>query len=202
MITISSGDDRRVIAIPHMNVVLKVARIHWWYALDFIIYAFKTHQPRGKLHEWWRHQIDESTTEHNSCLKRFLFGGICANWRERRFYKERPDLKILQPTYFSLLGFLNVQRYGIPIDDAESTSVYHAFYPIAGQDLIRDSHHWVHGPNFHLTPESRPKILDYGGTKTQMILTKYGNALHDRFDFAFGKAQSEYYAKKRRNQEE
>lgn len=130
-------------------------------------------------------------------LKRSLVKGVLNNWREWRYFKKHPELCVLlQPTYFSLLGFLNVQKFGKPPSEDDGEAIYYAFYAIAGQDLIYDGHHWVNAENFHLATDG-PKLLDYGSTRTQAILDKFGIELYHRFDINFGRAQYAYYRAKR-----
>jgi hypothetical protein len=99
---------------------------------------------------------------------------------------------LLQPTHFSLLGFVNIQKYGEPANEEDSEPIYHAFYPVAGQDLIKDGHHWINAGNFHLASDG-PKLLDYGNPETQRIIGEYGLALYVSFDIEAGRAQTEKF---------
>ena len=196
------GDTRNVLAFPDLGFVIKLPRIYWSNALDLIRSARTRHQMHklGKEYalsfkEFLREQLFERTSEHSWCLKSALGAGVMSNWRERVFYKiSDPSIRLLlQPTYFSLFGFFNIQKYGKPADiEEDSEPIYHAFYPIAGSDLIRDGHHWFNGSNFHLAVDG-PKLLDYGNTKTQWIVEKYGVDLYVRFDLTVGRSQTEKF---------
>ena len=107
-----------------------------------------------------------------------FFEGFVSNWRERAYYKHANALHrpFLQPTYFSLFGLFNVQKFGEPIDEARSDEMYRLFHAVAGAALIRDGHHWTFANNFHLAPDGL-KILDYGNVATQKIIEEYGAAL-------------------------
>ena len=91
-----------------------------------------------------------------------------------------------------LLGILNLQKYGEPASKRDGDAIYHAFFAVAGQELIRDGHHWVNAENFHLAFDG-PKLLDYGSLVTQRIINEYGIALHSGFDIEYGRAQTERY---------
>ena len=107
-----------------------------------------------------------------------FFQGFTSNWREWAYYKRvNPRHRsFLQPTYFSLLGILNIQKFGEPVDTTRGEELYHRFFKVAGQALIHDGHHWTFARNFHLAPDG-PKILDYGSVATQKIIDEYGAAL-------------------------
>lgn len=202
MFIIATGESRRVIAIPQLGLAFKFARFYCGSAIDIWSSGWTRHKmyKLGKKHgvsfkEFLREQLFERTSEHSWCLKSALGAGVMANWRERKFYKnsELSFRPLLQPTFFSFFGLFNIQKYGKPADiQKDSEPIYHAFYPIAGQDLLKDGHHWVNGSNFHLTPDG-PRLLDYGNTATQLIVKKHGSELYARFDLVAGRAQTEKF---------
>ena len=196
---VSRGQNRIVIVIPSLGIAIKCVRLQKRYLVSFrrdvSIYAkemLPTSDPKTKAvywesvrHSFWR----------NLC---HTFRGIGDNWRERSFYKHADASygPLLQPTFFSFFGLVNVQKYGKPADEKDSDPIYHAFFPVAGQDLIRDGHHWNNAGNFHLAGDG-PKLLDYGNPMTQWIVRKYGLALYTRFDIEAGRAQTEKYRRVR-----
>jgi hypothetical protein len=192
MLVFAKGDNRLVLAIPSLGVAFKFPRIRVWDALNILWWGIKRHfyapSPRGRREPFsvfLRRQFIEYSVESNWTFKSSLGRGITDNWRERRYYKHASPLGrlLLQPTYLSILGLVNVQKYGKPVgrpEDDVGVPLYHAFFKIAGQALIRDGHHWVSAANFHLDNGSI-RVLDYGNLKTQAILDEFGLEFLRRF---------------------
>ena len=176
----SAGDYRFVVAFPVLGIVIKLPIIRGsviWYHLTQIA----THIWKGqwsllrKRMEMYR----EMTVHHHFTLKSAIGKGIVDNWNERQFYKHNNLLFriLLQPTYCSLFGLVNIQKYGQPLPETEN---YEAFmewwakwYNIAGQGLIRDAHHFENTGNFH-NDAGQIKFLDYGGVRTREVIDQYG----------------------------
>lgn len=192
MLIFAKGDNRCVLAIPRLGVVFKFPRIRVWDAAHILWWGIKRHfrapSPKGRREPFsvfLHRQFIEYSVESNWTFKSSLGRGVMDNWRERRYYKRVSLLQrqLLQPTYFSLFGFLNIQKYGKPVgrpEDDVGVPLYHAFFKIAGQALIRDGHHWVSAANFHLDNGSI-RVLDYGNLKTQAILDEFGLEILRRF---------------------
>jgi hypothetical protein len=185
MFILAKGTSRYVIAIPALGIVLKLARIRFD-ALESIGRAYCYHrQDKKPIGEF----IERLYRLRYKFLEQSWIGwtrGMADNLRERSYYKHGcfPFRLLLQPTYLSLLGLINVQRYGTPIGSAESELgilFYHQVYGIARQSLILDGHHWSNAANFHIH-NGALKVLDYGGEQTQKILDTYGFELFRRFD--------------------
>jgi len=178
-----------------MGIAIKCARLKKIHLCNFYRDAFSygremLSNPDPDVRKmYWK--FVRSSLGRSICL---TFRGVGDNWRERSFYKHTNTLHrlLLQPTHFSFLGLLNIQKYGEPADEKDSEPIYHAFFPVAGQDLIRDGHHWVNAGNFHLANDG-PKLLDYGNPETQRIVSEYGIALYTSFDINAGRAQTEKY---------
>lgn len=186
------GTKRFVVAVPAFGVVLKFPRFNWLYIGNFFAdtrFAFTEIYPRQGLRgEHFRQTIHGSWRRNSGSF----FGGIADNYRERRYYKHSDHLirSLLQPTYVSLIGLLNVQRLGVPSDDM---AVYHACYLIIGQDIVFDGHHWDTPSNFDVSSECLV-VLDYGSLATQKIIDKHAKELYLRFNLAKGKELKEKYA--------
>jgi len=197
---VARGRHRIVIVIPSARIALKVPRV-WWrapiYFLQNDIFSVGkgifSQPPEKRLLYYW--YVGRS---FHRCLEA-LFGGVWDNWRERNFYKYTDALTrlFLQPTYFSFLGLVNIQRYGKPVDVEDSEAVALAFFAVARQALVHDDeHHWEQGANFHIAGDG-PKILDYGSPRTQKIVQEWGFALYAGFDLEFGRAEAERFKQSR-----
>ena len=124
---ISKGRSRTVVAIPSLGVAIKCARIRkrpfgGFYAdLDFAYREmFPNPDPKVRKIFWEIVRASASRTFTE------FFEGFVSNWRERAYYKRAtvPQRLILQPTYFTLFGILNVQKYGKPADKADGDKMY------------------------------------------------------------------------------
>ena len=181
---ISKGESRIVLAIPAFGIVIKCARVHFWPFKDLysnVVGMGKEMLPnpdpevRAMYWEFVRGSI-------RRCLRQF-FKGVAENWNERSYFKHTNALArlFLQPTYLSVFGIANIQRYGEPISEDRNIEVCMAFYKVAGQALVHDSHHWTHARNFHLAADG-PKALDYGNRSTQKIISNFGFVIYRDFE--------------------
>lgn len=193
MSTLHRGDRRSVLVIPSLGIAIKIAVIRWSEAWRLLKTAKRNH---GRYVLGYRNtsaqpfmdfiwcQIFERTVEDRSdgrgiSLKKLLFAGIVDNWHEYWFYKLNPGLQtLLQPTYATFFGIVNIQKYGKPIkeskEDAYYKLLYKAYRAIVGEGLDRDGHHFFYEGNFHLRKDGKVVFLDYGGSATRKILKEYG----------------------------
>ncbi|MFM2374801.1 MAG: hypothetical protein RLZZ234_796 [Candidatus Parcubacteria bacterium] len=187
MFTLHRGASRTVIAVPSWGIVCKIAHIDLAEALYLLKRAKVDHDrfclmgDRQSFRTYLKQQLFERKVEQFATLKRALFHGLVSNWRERRYYKESDGArrKLLQPTYFSLFGLLNIQKHGAPMT-VNGELVYKAYFDVVGPPVNKDGHHFFCASNFHHTGEG-VVFLDYGSLVTQDILTKYGEEIQRRF---------------------
>ncbi len=166
MFKVTRGTTRSVVSVPLLGIVLKFPRIK----IHDSIYILKIGIKHRALFKN-RHAVV-------SVIAANLGRGITANMRERHYYKYSvfPFRLLLQPTYFSLLGLINVQKYGRPAGSDRSdmgTRIYRKFFAVAGQNLVLDGHLWANASNFHIN-QGVVKLLDYGNEKTQEIIDRFG----------------------------
>ncbi|EKD24215.1 MAG: hypothetical protein ACD_81C00080G0002 [uncultured bacterium] len=109
-----------------------------------------------------------------------LFSGIWANWMEFWCYVTTQN-SFLQPTYFSLLGFINIQKKGTPV------GMEYLHFSVQMENLIgsmvfyEDYHHFSKGTNFCIDG-GKLKILDYGSSCTGGIVLKSGASIQKNFN--------------------
>ncbi len=177
------GKRRIVVPVSRFGIVIKFPRLRvqnfWDFWAGDIVGMWKemhtSKHPEAKKLYWKSVRLGLSVV----CTSAF-FGGIADNWRERRYYKScdssfRP---LLQPTYLSLLGLVNVQRLGNPSKDL---SVCETLCRIIWPDAAHDGHHWDTPSNFDVS-SGELKVLDYGSVETQKIINKHGWALLTKFE--------------------
>src|SRR5690606_27796469 len=77
-----------------------------------------------------------------------LFLGVVTNWNEFKFYRNSKH-ELLQPTYVSLFGLVNIQRYGEPCT-LDKERLWERVFAVVGDQLWCDGHHFRNPENFKL----------------------------------------------------
>ena len=168
MIRFSAGRWRWVILIPSLGIVLKFPRV---YPLETLKGLMLLGRDLGR--EPWREIYDHYVCS-NSAFIRHALGGWLDNLGEAWFwwYTKHP---FLQPTYFSLVGLVNIQRYGRP------TGLERPPMLLWGQHtnwaVYRDGHHFGEADNFCRDRNGFVHLHDYGRPITQRIVRQYGDLL-------------------------
>ncbi len=174
---IAKGQWRLIIALPEYGIVLKLPRIRLYWALRGLPNYVKSYKI-------WRKVTLQNRTLITpiGCLLR----GLMENWSERRFYRQTKH-RFLQPTLFSFFGFMNIQRYGKPLNGIGSL-IANYFWDISksGEGIRNDGHHFMNSQNFTKDFSGKLRMLDYGFKTTQEIIRKYGERLQDEFVFPAG----------------
>jgi len=105
-----------------------------------------------------------------------------ANLRESVFYL-RTRHPFLQPTYFSLLGLVNFQRYdGICVIKSGG---WKQFMTLTDQEVMlkyHDGHHFQPGNGNFSLRDGQLRIHDYGSLKTQKVINAWGTGIMNGFD--------------------
>jgi len=183
------GNKRYVLVFPDDGFVLKFPIIYWGSVLGRLKTGRSRHRQRQegmKRGQWFSEFLwEELFGEHHATfewkIREFLFAGFVENWRERQYYRLSTGARrrLLQPTWFSFFGLVNIQKYGMPSPQPRTVAdlragkrIYDRLFDIAGEDLNMDGHHFAYNPNFHICG-SRLKFLDYGGLETQCVIDKY-----------------------------
>jgi len=112
-------------------------------------------------------------------VKRFLCGGVRANWSEFLFCL-RTRHPFCQPTYFSFLGLFNIQRYG-QVCNLHWRTVAVQIEELTDGSSRDDGHHFDCPENFCFDG-SKLRILDYGSKRTQRVITAFGVKILASFD--------------------
>ena len=171
---IKRGNDRLVILLPFLKIAIKLPRIYFKEALRRIKNNFTSE--RG----WLKKELFEFDIFVSATFKNFLLKGIAENWFEYRFYI-RTKHPFCVPTYFSLLGLLNIQRL-VTISQLDSTDFWCQFVDLTNKMVSdKSEHHWTEPENFTLE-NKRLQILDYGDPKVQEVIKEYGQKILDNFD--------------------
>lgn len=169
------GTRRLVIIVAYLGIVIKLP----------IIDIGKTIKSIFKLifyGDFSTLYILSTTTQlDNDAIRGYksnLFGGIMDNWREFSFFVKTTH-PFLQPTYFSFLGLINIQKYG-EHPKITMRSLWKQLCEITDNGTYGDPHHFQNPSNFCLA-NGKLKICDYSRKKTQKIITEYGSKIQDSF---------------------
>lgn len=176
------GSRRIVLALPNYGIVLKFPLLRTRNIRDFwmgdVVGMYKE-MYSSKHHEAQALYWEAVWLGFKRCMHQCFFGGLADNWRERRYYKycDASVRPLLQPTYFSFVGLVNLQQLGTP---AKDESVCRRARRVIWPDAAHDGHHWEMSANFDIS-SGHFKLLDYGSVATQKIVNKHGPALLAEF---------------------
>jgi hypothetical protein len=182
---LKKGRDRIAFIFPPLGLVVKLPRIRLFIAVKELLKSsgqcFFGSQPEYYRVHLWLFLIRKIDARGAFVgFKSLLFGGLADNWNEFIFFV-RTRNKFLQPTYFSFLGLINLQKYGEPTG-LNYRSLWHQIIDLIGpKDCRDDAHHFSSPANFCLQ-RGKLRILDYGSRATQKIVAKYGEKIYDCFD--------------------
>lgn len=107
----------------------------------------------------------------------YLFYGIVSNWREWRFWVKHRHT-FCEPTHFSLLGLVNLQRVASGLNTANE-KFWEEMKQVKGYDWA-DGHHFSNPKNFSLRGK-KLCIVDYGSPETQVAILRHGEAIQAHF---------------------
>jgi hypothetical protein len=171
---IKKGLDRIVIVIPQVNLVVKLAKINLWSAFKPIFFRFGL----NKNSWFYIRKYIAFPYYYDLSFQGFLLRGLCANWQEFRLYK-RLKSPLLVPTYFSLFGLINIQRY-MTIFELDHVDLWCQLYEMTNGQVFDHSHHFANPANFALEA-GKLRMIDYGSRKCEKVITEYGDKIFNEF---------------------
>lgn len=170
---VKKGKDRIVVVIPRLGIVVKLPRIKIYSALRITFFS------RGGLVSVIKRNLSYDVW----CLSGYrslFFKSILINWYEFWFYQTTKN-PLLQPTYFSLFGLLNIQKIGLRTFSLGCGGMYRYLEPYLDlrdiQYLEKDGHHFFNSHNFCLTEGGLLRMVDYGDEQTMSVISKVGGKL-------------------------
>jgi len=111
-----------------------------------------------------------------------LLGGIVLNFSEYLFYI-KTRMQVLQPTYFSLFGLINIQKAGKPLG-VNKEKFENWIESLGNGEAENDWHTFGNPENFCLSHDGQIRIVDYSESITHEILLVIGNEMINNFDLA------------------
>lgn len=180
---ISKGSKRVVITLPSFGIVIKFPVIR---VFETILTIFSCLKKRHWifLKIFLKARGDSTGVES---FRKYIFEGVLENWREYVFFQKNGNT-LLQPTYFSFFGFMNIQKLGQKINlEPKETEIDRKWKfrrkleKILGDDFYKDSHHFSNPENFSWVND-KIQMHDYGGLKCQEVIKIHGAKIHATFD--------------------
>lgn len=200
---VSRGTARIVVSLPWLGLAFKFAIIVPQYSFGSL---WRSHESLWReawlvLRRPWRlrknwHWLSAGCERAVNGWKSFIRkSGVTHNIVERGFYKRATclELMLLQPTYFSLLGLVNVQKYGRPSSKEYDGAAYYLSHLALRGIHHYNGHHFNHAWNYTGLEEGRVRLLDYGSTWVQDNIGEGALRLLQQFDPATIRDEYEFY---------
>lgn len=173
---IRRGSSRIVIALPLLGIVIKFPIIK---IKEMIIGSFAVYKSGG--YRALRRQFSYPTMSYGSA-RRSLFYGIKQNWEEFCIYVKTRN-RLLAPSYFSLLGLVNVSRYVPEVPGLDCFTLVRQLSQLTDHQFFKsDPHHFEDTGNFGIW-NGKIVMRDYGSAKLVKFIVDYGDIVHDNFKF-------------------
>lgn len=164
---IRRGSDRVVFLFPVLGIAVKFPVFHFVTAWQLLFGGFKKYG--------WELMGNAADV---------LFRGLADNWMEFWFYI-RTRNPLLQPTYFSLCGFVTIQRYGQPCSFRDA-DLWHQLKKLTEEQVQEDGHHFSNSHNFTFD-QGVLRIFDYGSCRTRKVIANHGVKISNQFDPAYNR---------------
>lgn len=178
---IKRGTSRLVICLPKMGLVIKLPKPKPIVFLLNVKSAIGLGWKTGEMKKWlkWAAWLgDDNDVAGN--VRYTLLNGIYQNWQEYRLWR-RTRSAFLEPTHFSLLGLVNVQKYGDQLTEISEGALWSQMLKLSERAVWSNGHHFANPENFSFRDGSI-RMLDYGGRGVAEVVEKYGQAIADQFD--------------------
>lgn len=176
---IKRGRSRLVICVPRIGIVIKLPRTRLKGFIRHTAWAAK----RSVEFRSWTFLGDalrlneESDSDIN--IRYTLLNGVYQNWMEYLLWRKTHS-RFLEPTYFSFLGLINVQRYGEPLAVSTET-LWVQLWRLTERSIAVNPHHFHNPANFSLR-KGKIRMVDYGGRNVADIVQKYGEEIAAAFE--------------------
>jgi len=169
-----SGRTRIAISFPKLGFVLKFPKSR---PIEFIKFTISTLRLCYGLKnlKWIKRRLSlkEEDAWHGN-IRDHLLNGVYQNWLERSIWKDTRSI-FLEPTWFSLFGLVNLQRYGTPNPLTEKC-IWIQIYEITESQAQKNNHHFQHPANYSFDGRHL-RMFDYGDTDVRTVIEKYGEKL-------------------------
>ena len=176
---IKSGSSRLVFCLPALGLVIKLPLIHPWRFVKVLksdVWCIIHGRGFGFLKA--RFWLDE---EHDTIgnIRYTLLNGLYQNWQEFMLWRKTRSV-FLEPTFFSLLGVCNIQKYGKELD-VSAVALWSQMLDYTEQAAWSNGHHFSNPANFSYR-DNQIRMVDYGGKGVRAVVEKYDTIISKNFD--------------------
>jgi len=178
---IKKGRDRIVLILPFFGIVIKLPISHPISVIKFFFFLIKDRKSFIKdgikriFFRFFTSRIGYGVGN----FKDAMFGGMYSNWLEYLFWK-RTKNPFLKPTYFSLFGLLNIQKYG-KLCELEYIDFWFQLRELTKENVYDNPHHFSNPKNFTLE-NGKLQLVDYGSVRVYRVIAKYGRKIATEFN--------------------
>jgi len=175
---ISKGSTRLVVIFPTLRFVVKFPLPK---PVSFTKNLFRALKFKlkgdSKLLEFMFAMDQDGTYITN--VRTTLINGIYHNWKEYKIWSKTKS-SFLEPTYFSLFGLINIQKYGEPLKVHHHT-LWHQMLKYSDETVWVNGHHFSNPNNFSFH-NGIIRMVDYGDFGIERVVTEYGDMIVASFD--------------------
>lgn len=178
---IKRGTSRLVICIPNLGLVIKLPRAKPIVFLRNVISAISLGRRTKDTKKWlkWAMWLGKETDVVGN-IRYTLLNGTYQNWQEYCLWRSTCS-SFLEPTFFSLLGLINVQKYGDQLMGISAGALWSQLLELSDRAVWSNGHHFANPENFSFR-DGTIKMLDYGSRGVEEVVVQYGDVITRHFD--------------------
>lgn len=175
------GTSRLVICLPKLGLVIKLPLAKPIVFVRQVISAISLGRQSKDIKKWlkWAVWLGEDTDTVGN-IRYTLLNGTYQNWQEYRIWR-RTRSSFLEPTFFSLLGLVNVQKYGEQLTEITVGALWSQLLELSDKAVWSNGHHFANPENFSFR-DGTIRMLDYGGRGVEEVVVQHGENIARQFD--------------------
>lgn len=180
---IKRGTSRLVICLPKLGLVIKLPLAKPIVFVRQVISATRLGWKSKDMKKWlkWAAWLGEGTDTVGN-IRYTLLNGSYQNWQEYRLWR-RTRSSFLEPTFFSLLGLVNVQKYGEQLKGISDGALWSQLLELSDKAVWSNGHHFANPENFSFR-DGMIRMLDYGGRGIEEVVIQHGDNIARHFDLS------------------
>lgn len=178
---IKRGTSRLVICLPKLGLVIKLPLAKPFVFVHLVIRAIRMGWRSKDMKRWLKWVVWLGTdTDVFVNIRYTLLNGIYQNWQEYRLWR-RTRSSFLEPTFVSLFGLINVQKYGEQFTEISEGALWSQLLELSDGAVWSNGHHFANSKNFSFR-DGTIRMLDYGGRGIEEVVVQYGENIARHFD--------------------
>jgi len=177
---IKRGTSRLVICLPKLGLVIKVPLARPFVFVGHVINSINRGRQSKNIKKRlkWAVWLGKDTDVVDN-IRYTLLNGTYQNWQEYRLWRCTRS-SFLEPTFCSLLGLINVQKYGEQLTGISKVALWSQLLELSNQAVWSNGHHFANPDNFSFR-EGVIRMLDYGGHGMEYVVVEHGENIARHF---------------------